>query len=50
MRFEILKTEQNPAKTVFGSVPGEDSFCSSEMKHGRRMVPRPKLFVLKWRL
>jgi hypothetical protein len=39
----------NP-KTILGSIPGEDGFCTSEIKHGRRSAPRPKLFVSKRRL
>jgi hypothetical protein len=37
-------------KSALGSSPGEDGFCSSETKHDRRTVPRPKLFVSVRRL
>jgi hypothetical protein len=41
---EILES-QNPGKTVLGSSPDEDGFCSSETKHDRRTAPRLKLFA-----
>jgi hypothetical protein len=31
-------------KSVLGSSPGKDGFCSSEAKHDRRTAPRLKLF------
>jgi hypothetical protein len=37
-------------KSVLGSSPGEDDFCSSETKHYRRTAPGPKLFVPAMRL
>jgi hypothetical protein len=30
-----------------GTIPGEEGFCSLVTKHDRKMVPQPKLFVLK---
>jgi hypothetical protein len=47
---EIIGTRVATLKTVLGSSPSEDCFCSLEIKHGRRMVPRPKLFLSKSRL
>jgi hypothetical protein len=42
---EITETEATARKiTVLGSSLGEDGFYSSETKHDRKTVPRPKLF------
>jgi hypothetical protein len=41
---------QNFWKGAMSSISGEGVSSISETKHGRRMVPRPKLFVSKRRL
>jgi hypothetical protein len=34
----------NPKKTALDLIRSGDGFCGSEIKHGRRMAPGPKLF------
>jgi hypothetical protein len=41
---EITGTTATTPKTILGSSPGKDVFCSSETKHDRRMVQRTKFF------
>jgi hypothetical protein len=41
----LQKQRPQPRKTVLGSSPDEDIFCSSETKHDRRTAPRQNLFV-----
>jgi hypothetical protein len=47
---EITETEATTPKTVLGSGPNEDGFCSSETKHDRRTALRQNLFVSARRL
>jgi hypothetical protein len=47
---EIAETKARTPKTVLRSIPGEDNFCCSEIRHDRRAAPRTKLFVSKRRL
>jgi hypothetical protein len=48
-RRKLQDKGHNPEKSVLGSGPGEDVFCSSVTKHDRR-EPRTKLFVSAGRL
>jgi hypothetical protein len=44
------RTILDPEKSVLGSSPGEDGFCSSVTEYDRRTYPRTKLLVFAGRL
>jgi hypothetical protein len=39
------KQRMRSRKSFLGSIPGEDSFCSSKTVQDKRTVPRPEIFV-----
>jgi hypothetical protein len=46
---EIPGTTATTPKTILGSSPGEDVFCSSKTKHDRRMAQRTKFLSTRLR-